>query len=387
MNNENIEVINIDNKEIIIVGTAHVSEVSANLVEEAIRFYMPDCVCIELDDQRLESLVNPKKWDETNIKDVIKNKQTLQMLASLILSSYQQRMASQLDTQVGLEMLRAISVSKELNIPLATIDRNVKITFSRIWHSLSLREKADLIGLGFQSLFESDENIEEDDLQSLLEEDTLSAALAEVRKEIPTVARILVDERDQYLAHKIKHAKGQKVLAVVGGAHVPGIKQELFKEQNIKEINTVPPKSPVFKYVNIGLIVLLLTVLILPFINGFDSGLSAVLKWSLFSSSGAAIACLLIGAHPLTVLAAFASAPIAAIHPLLAVGFVAALVEASLRKPTVHDFNRINEDIKSYIGWRSNRVIKILALVIIANLGSVIGQLISGLSIISSLFK
>ncbi len=153
MNNENIEVINIDNKEIIIVGTAHVSEVSANLVEEAIRFYMPDCVCIELDDQRLESLVNPKKWDETNIKDVIKNKQTLQMLASLILSSYQQRMASQLDTQVGLEMLRAISVSKELNIPLATIDRNVKITFSRIWHSLSLREKADLIGLGFQSLF------------------------------------------------------------------------------------------------------------------------------------------------------------------------------------------------------------------------------------------
>ncbi len=387
MNNENIHELVVNDKNIILVGTAHVSEVSANLVKEAINHYQPDTVCIELDDERLKTLKNPSNWEDKDIKSVIKNKQTFQLLASIILSSYQQRMAAQLNTQVGLEMVTAINLAEELNIPITTIDRDVKITFKRIWNSLSFKEKTELLGVGFSSVFENDEEVSEDDLQALLEEDALGAALSEIRNQVPTIARILVDERDQYLANKIRNAKGDKILAVVGGAHIPGIKEELYKEQNMVEINSIPPKAPTGKYISWIMFALLAAILILPFFNGLNEGVIAIAKWSLFASSGAAIASLIIGAHPLSALAAFLSAPIAALHPILAVGFVAAFAEATLRKPTVKDVERISEDIQSFKGWRSNQFIRILALVLVANLGSVVGQIISGLSIVKNLIS
>lgn len=387
MENENIHIVEYNNKKIILVATAHVSEQSALLVEEAINHYEPDTICIELDKDRLKSIKNPGSWKDTDLKQIIKDKKTTQLLASLMLSSYQQRMAKQLGSQVGLEMITAINLAEEKGIPLATVDRNVSITFKRIWNSLSLKEKSDLLYFGLGSIFEEDAELDEDDLQKMLEEDVLTAALNEIRQEIPTIATILVDERDQYLANKIKNARGDVILAVVGGAHVPGIKQEIFKDQKMGEINSIPKKKSSLKWVNYAFMAFILAILILPFFKGFQDGLDALLKWSLYTGVGASIATLLMGAHPLTILATFISAPFAAIHPLLAVGFVAAITEASLRPPTVNDVDNVSEDIKTFKGWRRNRFIRILALVLVANLGSFIGQIISGGSIFSNLFK
>lgn len=387
MENENIHIVEYNNKKIILVATAHVSEQSALLVEEAINHYEPDTICIELDKDRLKSIKNPGSWKDTDLKQIIKDKKTTQLLASLMLSSYQQRMAKQLGSQVGLEMITAINLAEEKGIPLATVDRNVSITFKRIWNSLSLKEKSDLLYFGLGSIFEEDAELEEDDLQKMLEEDVLTAALNEIRQEIPTIATILVDERDQYLANKIKNARGDVILAVVGGAHVPGIKQEIFKDQKMGEINSIPKKKSSLKWVNYAFMAVILAILILPFFKGFQDGLDALLKWSLYTGVGASITTLLMGAHPLTILATFISAPFAAIHPLLAVGFVAAITEASLRPPTVNDVDNVSEDIKTFKGWRRNRFIRILALVLVANLGSFIGQIISGGSIFSNLFK
>lgn len=388
MDNKNIHILKINGKEIVLIGTAHVSKESAQLVEDTIREYNPDTICIELDDDRLNSLQNPTDWKNTDIKDVIKNKKSNQLLATLMLSSYQQRMANQLGTSVGQEMITAINLSEELGIPLNTIDRNVNVTFKRIWNSLNLKDKTDLLYYGLGSIFEDEElDLEEDDLKAMLEEDVLTASLNEIREHVPTIATILVDERDQFLANKIKNAPGNRVIAVVGGAHVPGIKDELNKEQNMQEINSIPQKKSSIKYINYFFMALILLVLILPFTKGLNEGLNALLRWSLFSGSGAAIATLIIGGHPLTALVSFITAPLAAIHPLIAVGFIAALCEASIRKPKVSDIDNLNEDIKSFKGWRKNRFIRVLALVFIANLGSVIGQLIGGTSIISRLLK
>lgn len=388
MDNKNIHILEINNKEIVLIGTAHVSKESAQLVEDTIREYNPDTICIELDDDRLNSLQNPTDWKNTDIKDVIKNKKSNQLLATLMLSSYQQRMANQLGTSVGQEMITAINLSEELGIPLNTIDRNVNVTFKRIWNSLNLKDKTDLLYYGLGSIFEDEElDLEEDDLKAMLEEDVLTASLNEIREHVPTIATILVDERDQFLANKIKNAPGNRVIAVVGGAHVPGIKDELNKEQNMQEINSIPQKKSSIKYINYFFMALILLVLILPFTKGLNEGLNALLRWSLFSGSGAAIATLIIGGHPLTALVSFITAPLAAIHPLIAVGFIAALCEASIRKPKVSDIDNLNEDIKSFKGWRKNRFIRVLALVFIANLGSVIGQFIGGTSIITRLLK
>ena len=303
MDNKNIHILEINNKEIVLIGTAHVSKESAQLVEETIREYQPDTICIELDDDRLNSLQNPTDWKNTDIKDVIKNKKSNQLLATLMLSSYQQRMANQLGTSVGQEMITAINLSEELGIPLNTIDRNVNVTFKRIWNSLNLKDKTDLLYYGLGSIFEDEElDLEEDDLKAMLEEDVLTASLNEIREHVPTIATILVDERDQFLANKIKNAPGNRVIAVVGGAHVPGIKDELNKEQNMQEINSIPQKKSSIKYINYFFMALILLVLILPFTKGLNEGLNALLRWSLFSGSGAAIATLIIGGHPLTAL-------------------------------------------------------------------------------------
>ena len=47
----NIHRLNIDGKEIILIGTAHVSKYSAEEVKEIIELEQPDSVCIELDEE------------------------------------------------------------------------------------------------------------------------------------------------------------------------------------------------------------------------------------------------------------------------------------------------------------------------------------------------
>ncbi len=388
MDNNNIHIIEYKDKQIILVGTAHVSNESADLVKQAIEFYEPDNICIELDSDRYSALENPEAWKQTDLLQVIKDNKAMQLLANTILSSYQRRMAEQMDSEVGLEMITAITLAKEKDIKLTMADRNVNITFKRIWRSLSLTDKVKLLTAFIGSIFnnEDDEEINEATIEKMLEEDILTASLSEIRKELPIIAKILVDERDQYLAHSIKNAKGNKILAVVGGAHVPGIKSEINNTQDIKAITFIPEKKPYTKIFGWLITIGFLTLFTLSFRQGLQEGIKTVALWSLWSGGLAALATTILNAHPLTVIATFLTAPLAALNPVIAVGFIAATVEANLRKPTVRDVDNINEDIKSFKGWRKNRFIKTLALVFIANLGSVLGQFISSLSIIRNLF-
>lgn len=387
MENKNIHEVKYKDKNIILVATAHVSKESAALVEAAINHYQPDNICIELDSDRLTALENPDAWKETDLIQVIKDNQAMQLLANTILSAYQKRMAKQMDTEVGLEMITAIKLARENKIPITNADRNVNITFKRIYRSLSLVDKFKLVAAFIGTIFDdSDEEVSEDMISEMLEEDILTASLSEIRNELPKIASILVDERDQYLAHSIKTAKGNNILAVVGGAHVPGIIKELDQSQDIKEITHIPQKKSYTKVIGWVIAAIIILILASSFRNGFQQGLRALASWTLWSGGLAALATVVVSAHPLTTLATFFAAPLTALNPLIAVGFIAATLEATLRKPTVNDVDNINEDIKSFKGWRKNRFIKALSLVFIANLGSVIGQVISGTSIIRNLF-
>lgn len=388
MENPNIHQINYQDKEIILVATAHVSKDSAKLVSQAFDFFQPDNVCIEIDQDRFKALENPNAWKESDLIKIIKDKKAMQLLANTILSSYQKRMAEKLDSQLGLEMITAINLAKENNIPLTLADRNVNITFKRIWRSLKASDKINLLVAIIASIFDdSEEEISEEMIEKMLEEDVLTASLSEVRKQLPILTEILVDERDQYLAHSIKNAKGKKILAVVGGAHVIGIKKEINNQQDLNKITHIPPKKPHSKIFSWLITLGFLLMFVLAFKQGFGVGLQTIKTWTLWSGGLAALATILIGAHPLTSIATFFAAPLTALNPLIAVGFIAALVEANLRKPTVNDLDNINQDIKHFKGWRNNRFIKALALVFVANLGSVIGQIISTSSILSRLLK
>ena len=371
-------------KEIILIPTAHVSQESAKLVRETIEEEKPDSICIELDKQRYENLKNPDTWKNTNIIDIIKQKKVTLLIANLILSSYQKNIAKKLKTKPGQEMIEGMKASEEFGINLVLADRSIQTTFMRIWRKMGFFEKIKL----FFSLMsiDDDEDVSEEDLQKLIERDNLELAIEDMGKDYPQIAATLLHERDKYLAYNIKNAPGDKVIAILGAAHTPGVEEEVFKEQNIDELNKIPPKSFTGKVLP-WLIPILIVVLIgLGFKQSMNTGMAQIKSWFLFNSVLAAILTALCLPHPLSVLTAFVAAPFTSINPMLACGWFAGLVEASLKKPTVEDVNNIPEDIFSIKAWIHNKFLKALLVVILANIGSSIGTIIAGSKIIQSLF-
>lgn len=381
---KNVTRIQYNDKEIILVATAHVSAESVELVRRVITRELPDSVCIELDEQRYESIRNPKSWESTDIVKIVKEKKVGFLIANLILSSYQKKIAKKLDTNVGGEMTEAISCAAEVNAKLVLADRSIQTTFLRIWRKLKLREKLKLLFTLIFSIGE-DTEVSDLDLQELLKEDMLEAAISGLRDQFPVVGEVLISERDQYLAYKIKNALGNKVVAVLGGAHVPGIKKELFKEQNMEEISTVPKKgkfSKVAAWIIPGIVVALLAY---AFVISFQTGLEQLSAWVLWTSVLAALFTALSLGHPLSILTSLVVAPFTAIHPLLACGWFAGLVEASIRKPTVQDIQNLQSDVFSIKGIFRNRFLKTLLVVIMSNIGASIGTFVAGTGIIKNL--
>jgi len=382
--NENITKLEYQGKEIILIATAHVSKESAELVKQVIEEERPDSVCIELDEDRYSNIQNPKAWENTDIVKVIKSKRVGFLLANLALSSYQKKIAKKLDVPVGGEMIQGIESAKETGANLVLADRKIQTTFLRIWRKLSIWEKAKLlVSLIFS--FDEDAEITDKDLQELLQADMLESVLIDMRKQFPKIGDILISERDQYLASKIKDAPGQKIVAVLGGAHVPGVKEEIYRAQDIDSISTIPPKSPLARIVGWAIPAAIICLIIYAFVVNVQTGLQQLSSWVLWNGTLAALFTALAFGHPLSILTAFVAAPITSLNPMLACGWFAGLVEATVKKPTVQDVMNVQTDIFSLKGFYKNRFLKTLMIVVLANIGSSIGTFIAGTDIISNL--
>lgn len=383
---ENIIKLDYQDKEIYLVKTAHVSKTSIEDVDECVNEVNPDSICIELDAQRYDRLKNPNKWRETDIVEVIKKKQVGFLLVNTILASFQKRMAKSLGTNSGGEMMEGIKLSEERNINLVLADRSIKTTFSRIWNELSLKEKLGLISGIIESIF-SDEELSEEDLTKLKEADSLQVALSEISKQFPTVKRILVDERDQYLTEKIRTAPGKKIVAIIGAAHSIGIEKNLNKEINIERLDEVKKKKgfgTYIKYIIPALIVLLIAITIF---RNKDVGISQIKSWIIWNGGLSALGVLLALGHPLSILTAFVMSPITSLNPLLASGWFAGLVEAHIRKPKVRDFEDLSEDTSTLKGFWKNGITRTLLVVVFANLFSTIGTFVSGIDIVKKFIE
>ena len=380
---ENIVKLNYKDKEIYLIKTAHVSKNSIEDVDNAFKEINPDSICIELDKARYDSLNDKDKWRNQDISKVIKEGRVGLLLVNIILSSFQRRMAKSLDTNTGGEMMEGIKLAKENNKNLVLADRSVNTTFSRIWNSLGLWEKSKLLVSIISSIFDNEE-ISEEDLQALKEADALETALKEVGKEFPNVKKVLVDERDEYLAKKIKTAPGKKIIAIIGAAHAGGITKNLDKDVDIQELETVKKNKGIGTFIKWLIPIAIIVMLIITVISNLDTGIEQIKSWVLWNGTAAAIGTLICGAHPLTILTAFIAAPFTSLNPLLSCGLFAALVEAKIRKPKVKDFEDIAEDTASVKGFFKNRVTRILLIFVFANLFSSIATFISGAGILKT---
>ena len=381
MSEENITRLHVNGKEIILIGTAHVSKKSAEQVKEVIEAEKPDSVCVELDEPRYQSIMDGNKWKEMDIFKVIKEKKATLLLMNLAISSFQKRMAKQIGIKPGQEMIQGIESAKEIGAELVLADRNIQVTFSRIWHNIGLFGKAKLMLQIFYGIF-NNETVSEEELEKLKSKDMLNAMLNEFTVAFPRLKTPLIDERDQYLAEKIRNAPGEKVVAVLGAAHVPGITKEIHKEHDLKKLTAVPPKSPAPKIIAWMIPILILSVIAYTFYANPSAGMQQTISWVLWNGSFSALGAAIAMGHPLAVLTAFVAAPITSLNPLLAAGWLAGLVQAFIRRPSVADFETLSEDVYSLKGFWNNKVTRILLIVVLANLGSTLGTIIGGADVV-----
>ncbi len=385
---EEVEHLYIDEREIFLVGTAHVSKESVELVKRVIASEMPDCVCVELDSKRYKALSGRKRWESLDLKEIIKKKQLSTLLINLILSSYQKKLGRQLGVMPGLELLEATREAEKHGIPVSLCDRDVRVTLRRAWHETSFLKKGYLLATLLVSMFDKTE-ITEEKLEQLKKKDVLSELMSELGEAMPELKKVLIDERDIYLAEKIKMSAGTKLVAVVGAGHLAGIKKRIREDNraNLSSISTFPPVSSLFKAVGWSIPLMIIGSLIAI---GIQKGTTAagvnLLYWILANAIPSAIGAMLALAHPLTIASAFAAAPITSLTPVIGAGYVTAFVQVLVRPPVVREFETVTQDMSTLTGWWRNKLLRVFLAFLLPSLGSMIGTWIGGVEIISNLF-
>lgn len=378
----------IGDKELILVGTAHISMESAQLVHRIIEQERPDRVCIELDQKRYESLAQRQSWLNLNLKEIIYRKQLSTLLVNLVLASYQKKLGDQLGIQPGTELLEAARTAAALDIPIALCDRDVRITMRRAWKSTSIWKKGYLLASLMTSLFDKTE-ITEEKLRDMRKTDVISELMDELGAALPELKRVLIDERDTFLSEKIKEAEGSRIVAVVGAGHVAGIKLALNEDRSgrMEEINSIPPVSKVWKILGWAIpVVIIASIAAIGFRKGGDVAGENIIYWILANGIPSSIGAMLALASPFTIIGAFIAAPLTSLTPVIGAGYVTAFLQVVFRPPMVAEFESALEDMATVRGWWRNKLLRVFLAFILPGFGSMIGTYIGGYEIISNLF-
>jgi pheromone shutdown-related protein TraB len=373
-------------KDILLVGTAHVSQKSVEEVKRIILETRPDTVCVELDKGRYESLVDPKRFRNLNLFQVIKQRRVLYLLANLALSAYQKRIGDKIGVRPGAELLAAVESCKAVNAELVLADRDIQATLKRTWSSVSLWNRLRLATSLLAAPFAA-EDISEAQIERLKERDTISDMLTELSELVPGLKEPLIDERDQYLASSIDSAPGRSIVAVVGAGHVQGILNNLGKKVDRASLEQLPLPSKAARIVSWSIPAIVLTAFCFGGWRSHSSEpiLRMLLAWVLPTSLGCGLCTALCRAHPLTVASGLLAAPITTLNPLIGAGMVTALVEAWVRRPAVADCEAIPESITSLHGWFKNPATRVLLVFLLSSIGTSIGMLIGTTWVVSLL--
>jgi pheromone shutdown-related protein TraB len=385
------KVLTLNGRTITLIGTAHISQDSINEVTEAIKTQKPDCVAIELDQKRCDSIKNPDSWRQLDIIKVLKRGEGFLLLANLVLASFQKRMGQNVGVRPGDEMVAAMKVAEELNIPTTMVDRPIQTTLRRAWAKNSLWGKCKLLSAMISSAFTS-EKISSEEIEELKNNSEMDSMMKELSDYMPTVKEVLIDERDKYLASHIWESKGSNIIAVLGAGHLPGVQAYLEKiatgqeSTDTTEIANIPNKTLGAKIK--GWIIPAIIVILIGmgfYFGGRNKGTELVLSWVLWNGALSAIGSIIAAAHPLTILVSFIGAPITSLCPFVGVGFLTGITQAFICKPKVKDIEDLSTDAGSLKGFYKNRVLKVLLVFILSSLGSSIGTFVSGADIISKL--
>jgi pheromone shutdown-related protein TraB len=383
MSMQNVRRVELGKRTFVLVGTAHVSRESIGEVSTIIESENPGRVCVELDEGRQRSMTKSTSWESLDIGKVLREGKGFLFLANLALASFQRRLGGEVGVKPGEEMLAAIQTAERLGIPCSLCDREVQTTLRRAWGKSGFWGKCKLLASLLSGVF-TNEKLSAEEVEKLKEHDELDGMMQELADYLPSVKEVLIDERDRYLASKIYGQSEDKVVAIVGAGHLDGLEGWLKRfategvSTDVAELDVVPPPSWLSKAMGWIFPIALVGLFVAGFFHsGAKASLHMVLRWILLNGSLAALGSALCLAHPLTILVSFLSAPVATLNPLVGVGLFAGVVEAFVRKPSVRDFETLNEDISTLKGFYRNRVTHILLVFFLSSIGGMVGNFIS----------
>lgn len=374
---------------ILLIGTAHVSQHSVDLVKTVIDTEKPDAVCIELDDKRFQALSDEKRWQKLDLKTVIRNRQLSTLMISIMMASYQKKLGDNLGVSPGAELLAAARTADDNDIPIRLCDRDIRITLRRAWKSTSLFRKFYLLSSLLAGMFDSEE-IDEKKLEELKNQDVLTDLMAEMGDALPVMKRVLIDERDIYMAEKIRRCPAKRIVAVVGAGHVEGIKLNVTKDQDhlIDEITAIPPVSKIWKTIGWLIPAIIIgSIALIAYLKGFETAGDNIIFWILANGIPASIGAALAWAHPLTTIGAFAAAPVTSLTPIIGAGYVTAFIQVMTRPPVVREFETVGDDMTSVPGWWRNKLLRVFLVFFLTGIGSAIGTYVGGYEIIKTLMS
>ncbi len=378
-------------RNIVLIGTAHVSAESITEVNNSIEEIRPDTVAIELDQKRLESLEDPESWRRMDIVKVLRNKQGFLMMANIVLAAYQKRMGKSAGVKPGDEMVAAINKAKELGIPQVMVDRPIAVTLRRAWAKNNFWGKCKLLSALVASAFSKEEAAPEE-IENLKQQSEMDNMMKELSDYLPKVKEVLIDERDRYLASHIWECSGNTVVAVLGAGHLPGVVAHLEKiaagqeNSDCSDISQVPSKKAASKILAWVIPVLIVALIVAGFVfGGRQKGWDMLSSWVIWNGLLAGLGALIAAGHPLTILVSVIGAPFTSLCPFIGIGVVAGIVQAVVKKPTVGDMESLQQDASSVKGFYRNRILRTLLVFILSSLGSSVATFVAGASLVASI--
>jgi len=392
-NQDIIKTVHVNGVAITLVGTAHVSQKSVDLVEEKIRTGEYDRIAIELCPPRLQNLTQKSMWKSLDIYQILRQGKGTLLLVNLALSAYQKRLAEKIGVEPGQEMMKAIELSAEYDLPLEVIDRDITTTLQRMYREVSFWQKLKLFSSLIASIFIGEE-VTEQQIEDLKEGDMLHSLVEEFGEVLPSVKKVLIDERDQFMVGKlIEMTKSpdspKNILAMVGAGHLVGMLSAFENPpapEALEELDVKPPPSKTGYYVGWGIGLFILSMFGVGYMRSPELGTELILQWVVINGGLSALGAALAFAHPVSIMAAFLAAPLTSLNPTIGAGMVVGIVESYIRKPKVADFESMREDIAHFSKWWKNGVIRVFLIFFFANLGSAAGTFIAGSSIVYKIF-
>ncbi|MFM5881996.1 TraB/GumN family protein [Methanobrevibacter gottschalkii] len=366
-----------------IIGTAHVSEESVNEVKDAIYEQHPDIVAIELDRGRYAKIRNKmhgiEEDDNISVTRIIKENKVGLFLVSTLLGYFQSKIGAEVDVDPGSEMIGAIEASKDLGIPIALIDREINTTLQRALNKMGFMEKAKFAYGLITSILGFDNDEEEIDIEELKNSENIDDMMEMFKDEAPSVYEVLVHERDAYLAGKIMQIPYDKVIAVVGAGHKPGIEKYLDNPEtlpDLKELEIINDKKgiPWLKIFLALIPILFVVIFFLAYFNGINIT-GNIYEFIVISVIMGFIGSILSGSKIQSAIVGGIVAPLTIIHPLLAAGWFSGLTEAKYRKVKQSDIKNLVK-IEGFKDLWNNNIFRILLVVIGTNLGVSIATLV-----------